>query len=142
MDDDEEFNDFEEAQPPAQSSPGQQAQPAGDLGWNVAAEGMTLPLQNEAGDVGSTLETGSGSFGFEFDLESPLRVDPVEPQMGKIGSVYDLANTTIIPPFTKQNSLKLPISSTDLFDFNTAIQPQIETPQFQVSETPLFLPVS
>jgi hypothetical protein len=65
----------------------------------------------------------------------------VEPQMGKIGSVYDLANTTIIPPFTKQNSLQLPISSTDLFDFNTPIQPQIENHQFETSEIPSFLPV-
>jgi hypothetical protein len=62
--------------------------------------------------------------------------------MAKIGSVYDLTNTTIIPPFTKQNSLQLTISSTDLFDFNTAIQPQLENQQFQTSQIPSFNPAS
>lgn len=62
--------------------------------------------------------------------------------MAKIGSVYDLTNTTIIPPFMKQNSLQLTISSTDLFDFNTAIQPQIENQQLQTSEIPSFSPAS
>lgn len=54
MDDDDEFNDFEEAQPPAPCNPGEQVQGAEDLGWNAGVEGTSLPLQNEGGDIGST----------------------------------------------------------------------------------------
>lgn len=76
---DDEFNDFEEAQPPAPSTSTEQSQAVPELTWNIGIEGTSMALQNEGGDIGSTLQTGSGSFGYAFDLESPLQVDSVQP---------------------------------------------------------------
>ncbi len=53
--DEDEFNDFEEAQPPAPTSTAEPSQVIPDLTWNIAAEGTSMVQQNEGGDIGSTL---------------------------------------------------------------------------------------
>ena len=52
---DDEFNDFEEAQPPTTTNPPEQLEAGLDIGWNIGNEGTSMGIQNEGGDIDSTL---------------------------------------------------------------------------------------
>jgi hypothetical protein len=53
--DEDEFNDFEEAQPPAPISTPEPSEVVAEINWNIGVEGISQAVQNEAGDIRSTL---------------------------------------------------------------------------------------